>query len=163
VTQVETGTSARLFVTDISANSAGTLGTEAIEPGPEARIPLHEEELSVDKRVVESGRVVISQATRSHQETVDELLNHQEVEVEHIAFDKPIDSMPSVRQEGDITIVPVVEEVLKIERRLVLKEEVHIRRVQRTERYQNTVTLRKQEAVVSRIGSEEPLISRDRT
>jgi stress response protein YsnF len=58
--------------------------------------------------------------------------------------------MPSVRQEGDVTIIPVVEEILVVERRLVLKEEVHIRRIKTTERHQEQIKLRRQEATVSR-------------
>lgn len=158
-------------MTDTTANPQSALGPGTTEPDPEtrpetrpgARIPLYEEKLSIARRVVESGRVQVSRTTQSHQQPVDELLGHDEVEVERHAVGQPIDSMPSIRQEGDVTIVPVVEEVLKIERRLVLKEEVRIRRVQRTERYQDTVTLRKQEAVVSRIASEGPEISQDRT
>lgn len=149
-------------MTDTIANSLDSLGTETTESVPEASIPLYEEELSIDKHVVERGRVQVSQATHSYQEAVDELLNQEKIEVEHVAVGQPIDCMPAVRQEGDVTIFPVVEEVLKIERRLVLKEEVHIRRVKRTERYRNTITLRKQEAVVSRIDSEGPRISQDR-
>jgi stress response protein YsnF len=49
----------------------------------------------------------------------------------------------------------VVEEVLRIERLLILKEEVRIRRVKGTERYQERVTLRKQEAVVNRLSMDE--------
>jgi stress response protein YsnF len=56
-----------------------------------------------------------------------------------------------VREEGDTIIIPIVEEVLTIERRLVLKEEVRIRRIRETERYQERVTLRKQQAVVNRL------------
>jgi stress response protein YsnF len=65
-----------------------------------------------------------------------------------------VDDVPPVRQEGDVTIVPVVEEILVVERRLVLKEEVRIRRVERSEKYQDEVTLHKQEAVVSRLEPE---------
>lgn len=151
-------------MTDTTANPLGAPQPGArgtLEPGSEARIPLYEEQLSVEKRVAESARVQVSQVTHSHQETVDQLLNHQEVEIERCVIGRPIDSMPSVRQEGDVTIVPVVEEVLKIERSLVLKEEVRIRRVQKTERYQDAVTLRKQEAVVSRVGSEAPVASQE--
>jgi len=72
------------------------------------------------------------------------------VEVEHVPVDRPIETMPSIRQEGDVTIIPVVEEVLKVERCLVLKEEVHIRRIKTTERHQEQVTLRKQEVLVAR-------------
>ena len=121
----------------------------------ETVIPLFEEELSVSKRVVPTSRVQVSRITHSHEQLVDELLSREQVEVERIAIGKPIDAMPSVREEGDSIIVPVVEEVLRIERLLILKEEVRIRRVKGTERYQERVTLRKQEAVVNRLPIDE--------
>ena len=93
----------------------------------ETVIPLFEEEVSVSRRVVPTSRVQVSRVTHSHEHLVDELLERERVEVERVAIDKPIDHMPSVREEGDYLIFPVVEEVLKIERVLVLKEEVRIR------------------------------------
>jgi uncharacterized protein (TIGR02271 family) len=113
-------------------------------------IPVFEESLSVAKRVVDTARVRVSRVTHNYQQQVDELLQHEKVEVERIPIDRTIEAMPSVRQEGDITIIPVVEEVVQIVRTLVLKEEVHIRRLKHTERFQETVTLRRQEAVISR-------------
>jgi stress response protein YsnF len=121
----------------------------------ETVIPLFEEEVSVSRRVVPTSRVQVSRVTHSHEHLVDELLERERVEVERVAIDKPIDHMPAVREEGDCLIFPVVEEVLKIERVLVLKEEVRIRRVKGTERYQERVTLRKQEAVVNRLPIDE--------
>jgi uncharacterized protein (TIGR02271 family) len=114
-------------------------------------IPLFEEQLAVTKQVVPTARVQVARVTHSHEQLVDELLSREQVEVERVAIDKPVDVMPTVREEGDCIIIPVVEEVLKIERVLVLKEEVRLHRVQHTERYQERVTLRKQEAVVSRL------------
>ncbi|MGI3904183.1 MAG: DUF2382 domain-containing protein [Janthinobacterium lividum] len=58
--------------------------------------------------------------------------------------------MPPVRQEGDVTIMSVVEEELVVVRRLVLKEEVHLRRVQSTVPHTQTVTLREQHITVTR-------------
>jgi stress response protein YsnF len=121
----------------------------------ETVIPLLQEELSVSRRVVPTSRVQVSRVTHSHEHLVDELLERERVEVERVAIGKPVDHMPSVREEGDCLIFPVVEEVLKIERVLVLKEEVRIRRVKGTERYQERVTLRKQEAVVNRLPIDE--------
>ena len=57
------------------------------------------------------------------------------------------------RQQEEASIV---EEVLVVERRLLLKEEVHVRRVRSTERHQESVTLRHQEAVVTRLPVETP-------
>jgi stress response protein YsnF len=127
----------------------------AVDHSRETVIPLFEEALSISRRVVPTSRVQVSRVTHSHEHLVDELLERERVEVERVAIDKPIDRMPSVREEGDCLIFPVVEEVLKIERVLVLKEEVRIRRVKGTERYQERVTLRKQEAVVNRLPIDE--------
>ena len=140
---------ARIDGTDTDLDTSG-LESQADE-SRETVIPLFEESLSVSRRVVPTSRVQVSRVTHSHEHLVDELLERERVEVERVAVDKPIDHMPSVREEGDFLIFPVVEEVLKIERVLVLKEEVRIRRVKGTERYQERVTLRKQEAVVNRL------------
>jgi uncharacterized protein (TIGR02271 family) len=129
----------------------------------ETVIPLLEEQLSVDKRVVETARVKVSRVTHEHEQLVDELLRHEKVEVERIPVDRPIEVMPSIRQEGDVTIVPVVEEVLKVERCLVLKEEVHIKRIQTTERHQERVTLRRQQASVSRTPITDAVVPEDGT
>ena len=43
-------------------------------------------------------------------------------------IDRQVDVAPKIRIEGDLTIVPVLEEILVVEKRLILKEEVHIRR-----------------------------------
>jgi len=114
-------------------------------------VPLLTEELSVSKRVVPKGRVRVSRVTRQHEELVDELLAREYVQVERTAIGRPVDAIPAVREDGDTIIIPIVEEVLTVERRLVLKEEVRIRKIRETERYQERVTLRKQEAVVTRL------------
>ena len=67
-----------------------------------------------------------------------------------IAVGLPVDAVPPVREEGDITVIPVVEEVLVVERRLVLKEEIHLRRVRTIKQHRETVTLREQHAVIER-------------
>ena len=117
-------------------------------------IPLYAEDLSVSKRQVVTGRVRVETVTREHEQLVDAQLVRERVEVERVAIGKPIDAIPAVRQDGDTTIIPVVEEILVVERRLVLKEEIHIHRVRTTEQHQERVTLHRQEAVVTRLPSE---------
>ena len=55
-----------------------------------------------------------------------------------------------MREEGDTTIIPVIEEVLVVEKRLFLKEEIRIRRTQTTQLHEETVTLRREEVVIER-------------
>jgi stress response protein YsnF len=52
-----------------------------------------------------------------------------------------------------------VEEIVIVERRLLFKEEVHIRRVRQTAQHVETVALRRQEAVVTRT----PIATADET
>jgi uncharacterized protein (TIGR02271 family) len=141
-----------------SLDHSDAVDTAVTRVDRETVIPVFEEELSVAKRVVETARVRVSRVTHTHQQLVDELLQQEKVEVEHVPIDRQVEVMPSIRQEGDVTIIPVVEEVLKVERHLVLKEEVHIRRIKKTERYQESVTLRRQEAQVTRLPIEQPAV-----
>jgi uncharacterized protein (TIGR02271 family) len=117
------------------------------------RIPLPVEEVSVSRREIKQANVQIALNTRTREQLIDEELTHVRVEIERFSIDQTVEAVPPIRQEGDITIIPVVEEVVIVERRLVLKEEVRVRRVSTKEQHQETVVLRQQEAVVTR---EEP-------
>lgn len=132
-----------------TANTESTLAGEA--QGREIVVPLHEEQISISKHVVDTGGVQVIRKTVEQEAQIDEMLTREQVEIERIPVGKAVDQVPVTRQEGDTLIVPVVEEVLVIERRLVLKEEVRLRRVSSAERHQETVTLRKQEAAITKL------------
>jgi uncharacterized protein (TIGR02271 family) len=121
------------------------------------KLTLLAEELEVRKEAVETGRLRVSKQTRMQEAFVDETLFHEQAEVETVPIGLQIFEMPSIRHEGDTTIVPIVEEVLYTERRLVLKEEVRITRRRVSEQFRDYVTLRHQEAVITRVqGATEP-------
>jgi uncharacterized protein (TIGR02271 family) len=115
-----------------------------------APLYLHAEEISVARRRVEGDTVRISTVTRETEKLVNEALMHERLEVEHVAIGRRIDTSPPVREEGDVTIIPVVEEILVIEKRLILKEEVRIRRVRVPDVHREVATLREQDVVVER-------------
>jgi len=112
-------------------------------------VPLHIEEAEVTRRSVERD-VQVHLRTISREHLVDEPLTQERVEIERVTIGRPVDAAPPVREEGDTTVISVVEEVLVVERRLILKEEIRLHRVRATERHRETVTLREQEAVVER-------------
>ena len=114
-------------------------------------VPLYSEELSVSRQQITGDTVQVSIVTRESESVVDEMLNHERVEIDRVPIGRPVDAVPPVRQEGETTILPVVEEIIVVERRLILKEEVHIRRLHVSERHQEAVVLRKQEAVITRM------------
>lgn len=122
----------------------------------EQRLPLLEETLDVSRREVTTGRVRVSTQTHERTQAVEATLLQTRVEVDHVEINEYIDAMPETRQEGDTTIIPVVEEVLVVERRLRLKEEVHVRRVHSQTPWREEVTLREQQAVVTRQDDDTP-------
>jgi uncharacterized protein (TIGR02271 family) len=119
------------------------------ETGEKVVLPLHVEDLSVERRAVKRN-VRVRVQTTSHERLVDEALTHEKVEIERIAVNRPVDVVPPIREEGDLTVISVVEEVLVVEKRLVLKEEIHLRRVRTTSQHRETVTLREEEIVIER-------------
>jgi uncharacterized protein (TIGR02271 family) len=122
----------------------------------ETVLPLLAEEIAVSKQVVETGRVQVSRITHEREQLIDELLAREQVEIDRIPIGRQVDRVPPIIDEGDVVVIPVVEEVLVIERRLLLKEDVRVRRVRSTERHQESVTLRHHEAVVTRLPVEPP-------
>src|ERR1700738_51800 len=114
------------------------------------RVPLHVEEVSISRREVEKANVQIALITGAREQVVDKELTHVRVEIERVPIGRTIEVVPPISQEGDVTIIPVVEEVVVVERRLVLKEEIRVRRVSTKEKHRETVVLRQQEAVVQR-------------
>ncbi|MEZ0171107.1 YsnF/AvaK domain-containing protein [Microvirga sp. TS319] len=118
-------------------------------------IPLAEETVSVGKRQVVTGRVRVRTVTDTVEELAHAGVQRETVEVTRVPVDRMVDTVPGIRTEGDVTIVPVVEEVLVVEKRLVLKEELHIRRQISTEEVEVPVSRRKQRAVVARADPDE--------
>src|SRR5687768_2289863 len=117
-----------------------------------AAIPLVEERLEVGKRQVESGRIKVRVAVDSREEIVPAELSHDEVEIRRVSRNMPVSELPAVRLEGDTTIIPVVEEQLVDEKRLVLVEEIHVVRRTRTTVEEIPVMLRSERAEVEREG-----------
>ena len=113
-------------------------------------IPLVEERVSATKREVETGRVRIRTHVDERIEVIRQELAREEVEIERVPMDRHITEMPQVREEKGVTIVPVVEEVLVVEKKLMLVEEIRLSRKRSHERYEKPVTLRAQRAEVER-------------
>ena len=114
-------------------------------------IPLHSETIAVSKKKTATHRVRVQIVTREHAAPVDQLLTRELVEIERRPMCQLLDQVPAVREENNEIIIPVVEEILTIERGLILREEIRIRRKRTTERHQEDVTVRSQEAIVTRI------------
>jgi uncharacterized protein (TIGR02271 family) len=126
------------------------------ETGADTEIlPIIEEELQVDERQITTGRVRVRTVVDVIEEMAKASLDEETVEVTRIPIDREVDEAPAIRTENDVTIIPIMEEVLVVEKRLVLKEELHIRKRVTTENVEVPVTRRKQRAIVERLSADE--------
>lgn len=126
--------------------------SEGIRP-QQMRFPVMEEAVQIGKRTVDTGRGVRLHKTVSEREEVlDQILRHDELEIERVPVGRVVseDDIPQVRHEGDTMVVPVLEEVLVVQKQLVVKEELRITRHQRTVVAPRTVSLRSEKIAVER-------------
>ena len=114
-------------------------------------IPVIEEQIVVDKYIVERGKVRVSKRISEHEEIVDEPLFHEEVRVERVPINQVIETAPGVRNEGDTLVIPVVEERIFVEKRLVLVEELRVKKELVETHQPQKITLRKEQVEINRI------------
>ena len=127
-----------------------TLVGRSLAATDEAVLPIHAETVAVSRRKIDRAVVRATRTTVSREAMVDEELASERIEVERVPIGRIVETAPPVREEGDTTIISVVEEVVVVERRLMLKEEVRLRRVRTTERHVETVVVREQKVAVTR-------------
>ena len=121
------------------------------EAPAETVVPVVEETLHIGRRAVETGRVRVSLTTEVVEEVLRETLRTRRAEVERRPVGRIVAEVPQVRQEGNVLVIPVVEEVLVVEKRLVLKEEIHLRLDDVLTEVEQPATRRVQHAEVARL------------
>lgn len=123
---------------------------------PRATIPVIEERVDVGKRVVDRARGVrVTKQVKEHHLVIDQPLMKEQVTVERVPIDRMLTGpAPSQRYEGDTLIIPVLEEVLVLEKKIHLKEEVRITRRRQTQREAQRVTLKSEDVSVEQFDEE---------
>jgi len=115
-------------------------------------IPVVQETVEIDHRMVETGRgVQITKHVTEHEANIDDPLIHEDVTVERVPIDMLVSGPePTQHYEGDTLVIPVLEEVLVLEKRVRLKEEVRVTRRSRQEVATQRVKLKSEEVSVER-------------
>ena len=116
----------------------------------EAVVPVVEETAVVRKQRVVTETVRLRKRVREEEEVLDVPVQTEAIEVERVPVGRWLDAPAEVRREGDTTVYPVVEEVVVVEKRLRLVEEVRVTRRQEARRVQERVGLRREEVAVER-------------
>lgn len=123
------------------------------ESQPTLRFPVIEEVLHVDKRVADSGRGVrLHKSVSEEAWRIEETLKQQVLDMTHVPINAWVtaDALPVQRQEGPTLIIPVLEEVLVIEKRIRLKEEIRITVKTETRQTSKRIVLREEHVSAER-------------
>ncbi len=116
-------------------------------------LPVISEQVHVGVQQIDTGRGVRIHKTVTEQaHHIDESLLRDAVNVRRVPVDQVValSDAPVARQEGDTWIVPILEEILVVEKRLRIKEELHITRTAQTAPYSDTVILRSENVTIER-------------
>jgi uncharacterized protein (TIGR02271 family) len=81
-------------------------------------------ELPAESEPEAFDRVQVSRVVDSYREDIGVPLMREEVDIRRVPINEYVDEAPPIRYEDDRIIIPVVEEVLTVEKRLLVKEEV---------------------------------------
>ena len=125
-------------------------------------LPIAEETASLAIQKVFTGRVRVATQTEEVTHILPAELSSVEVDVVRVPVGRKIKAVPDVVTEGELTIIPVVEERLVVTRELYLREEIHIRRVKQTETVEIPTTTRRQTAQIERLVADPaPSLNKD--
>lgn len=114
-------------------------------------VKVTEEQLDVHRETVDTGRPLrLRKQVEEEPVVVREPLDIETVQVERVPIGRVVDGWPAVRQEGDVTVVPVIEERLVTRKELVLVEEIRLTRQRKVVHGQAEVSLRREHVLVER-------------
>ena len=139
------------FAELIEQNKSARYGAAAFGSEAQIVIPLLEEQIKIARKKVLTGGVRVHKSVSERTETVDEPTFREELDVERVAVNQFVAEPPSIRYEDDVMIVPLLEEVLVIEKKLVLREEIRIKKRSDTLRNPQQIVLRSEAATLEKI------------
>jgi uncharacterized protein (TIGR02271 family) len=95
--------------------------------GEQLRVPVRAERLTADVRPVELGELRVHTRVDEAEETVRRVVERDELDVERVPVNRPLEAPVAQRTEGEWLVIPVMEEVLVVRTQLMLKEELRVR------------------------------------
>ena len=125
----------------------------------EAVVPIVQEEPHIEKQKVETGRVRLTKTVQEREVMVTEPSMQEDIQIERVPVNRWLSEPASVRYEGDMMIIPVMEEVPVVEKRLRLKEELRVTKRQITSQRSEPVRLRTEDVRVERMPAQTPSVT----
>jgi uncharacterized protein (TIGR02271 family) len=95
--------------------------------GQQLRVPILAERLAAAARPVELGELRVHTRVDAAEEAVRRAVERDELDVERVPVNRPLEAPVAQRTEGEWLVIPVMEEVLVVRTQLMLKEELRVR------------------------------------
>ncbi|CAA9287630.1 MAG: hypothetical protein AVDCRST_MAG77-4385 [uncultured Chloroflexi bacterium] len=113
-----------------------------LQEGSALRIPILEERLVPDTRAVDLGELRVHRRVDEREERVRQPVRREHVDVQRVAVNRVVEAPVPQREEDGWLVISVMEEELVVTKRLVLKEELRIRKREVTEEQEVAETTR---------------------
>jgi hypothetical protein len=119
----------------------------------------HTEEYVVPAIPVQTGGVCVTKHVEGHDEILEQQLRRGRVEIKRVKTDRVVDGPQRVQRVGNTLVVPVVSEVLRVEKQWVVTEEIHITQIEELETAQQKVRVNQEQAHVERLDEQGRVVS----
>jgi uncharacterized protein (TIGR02271 family) len=120
-------------------------------------VPVVAETLTVEKRQVARSTVRVRTRVETREEVVDEPLWREEVVIERVPVGTLVDGeVPTPHDEGGVVVIPILEEVLVVQKRVFHTENVRVSTRRTAIHRPQQVTLRREVVEVERVAPDAP-------
>jgi uncharacterized protein (TIGR02271 family) len=138
------------------AKFASTNDSDPVETNEkEIVIPVVAEEITIDMQRIARARIHARKRIETIEDSIDTSRVRYDFVVERIPVKRFVDEkLLPMRQESDVLVIPVVEEIMVTEKRLFLREEVRITKHRTTATVPHHITLRREIIDIKRIESD---------
>ncbi len=114
-------------------------------------VPVIQEQVHVDAKPVVTGGVRVTKHVESQNELIEQQLRTSHADVKRVKTNRIVDGPQQAQRIGNTLIIPVVSEVLQVEKRWVVTEEIHITQREEVETVQQDVPVNYERAEIERL------------
>lgn len=104
----------------------------------------------VSRHVEDSGGLRVRIHVDEHTRSIATASMHEETHFDRVPIGRQVDAPQAPWHDGDVLVVPIYEEVVVVERRLVLKEELRLSKRRVDVEEVHDVPLRREQIIVER-------------
>lgn len=114
-------------------------------------VPVVQEQVHVDAVPVITGGVRVTKHVETENQLIEQQLRTSHADVKRVKTNRVVDGPQPAQRVGNTLIIPVVSEVIQVEKRWVVTEEIHITQREEVETVQQTVPVNYETARIERM------------